>query len=1010
MARRRIPQVIDGHLQQIDTTDGSLPAIVVGSAAWYAWLKGEATQSFAYRSTLGSLTARRERLHGKGYWYAYRTQHGQLHKAYLGKPEELTRERLNKVAAALGADSTPIARGASPQTPPDSTTRAHEQALLATKLFIPPPAPTLVARPRLIAQLTAGVAHAVTLVSAPAGWGKTTLLSTWHADLSGRGYPFAWVSLDANDPVRFWTYVLVALNTLCDGVSDTALTLLRSPQPPPVESVLTSLLNALIALPMDAVLVLDDYHVIEAQPIHHALTFLLKHLPPRLHLVIATRVDPPLLLARLRVRGALTEVRAADLRFTPEEAATFLTQAMGLPLEASQVAALEVRTEGWIAGLQSAALSAQGHPSESLGRFIDAFTGSNRYVLEYLAEEVLGQQGEAIQTFLLYTSVLDHLYAPLCDALLTMEQREAESSGQSQRADVLLEYVERANLFLIPLDKEQRWYRYHHLFAEVLRSRLQHAHPELVPELHRRASAWYEQHEMSAEAVQHALAASDFEHAAHLIEQSALSLALRGQVHRVLGWLNALPDAVVRSSARLCLCHAIMLMFTNQLEAVEVCLQDAETCVQADMPEDRARVIQGWVAGVRANLALFSGDLARCVAFARQTLDLLPETEVIMRAAAATGPAHAYLVSGDVTQASEDLVAASSAPVRASGDLFALLTSITLLARLQVMQGRLRQAAITYEQVVQVVPEQEMLRVLVGSAGYYFGLGDLLHEWNKLDAAEHTLMQGLELVRGTLTVDAQVVTQGYMALARLQQARGDSNRALATAVRWANGSGLSVDDDLSYPREQEYLTLARVRIAQGRDDPASRFLQDALNLLDRLLQDAEAKARMGSALEILILRALALDAQGDHQGALIALERAVMLAEPEGYTRIFLDEGEPMLTLLSELLATGHSARGYLHTLLAAGDHREHGHAVPPMPASAQTFQKPLQPLLDPLSERELEVLSLMADGASNAGIAEQLMLAISTVKRHVSNVFSKLSVTSRTQAVARARELELLQ
>jgi len=1049
MARHRIPQVIDGHLQQIDTTDGSLPAIVVGSAAWYTWLKGEATQSFAYRSTLGSLTARRERQHGKGYWYAYRTQHGQLHKAYLGKPEELTRERLNKVAAALEADATPIARGALPQTSPDSTTRAHEKALLATKLFIPPPAPTLVARPRLIAQLTAGVAHAVTLVSAPAGWGKTTLLSTWHADLSGRGYPFAWVSLDAgdNDPVRFWTYVLVALNMLCDGVSDTALTLLRSPQPPPVESVLTSLLNALIALPMDAVLVLDDYHVIEAQPIHHALTFLLKHLPPRLHLVIATRVDPPLLLARVRVRGALTEVRAADLRFTPEEAATFLTQAMGLPLEASQVAALEARTEGWIAGLQLAALSAQGHPSESLGQFIDAFTGSNRYVLEYLAEEVLGQQGEAIQTFLLYTSVLDHLCAPLCDALLTMEQREAEPSGQPQRADVLLEYVERANLFLIPLDKEQRWYRYHHLFAEVLRSRLQHAQPELVPELHRRASAWYEQHEMLAEAVQHALAASDFEHAAHLIEQSALSLALRGQVHRVLGWLNALPDAVVRSSARLCLCHAIMLMFTNQLEAVEVCLQDAETCVQADMPEDQARVIQGWVAGVRANLALFSGDLARCVAFARQTLDLLPETEVIMRASAATGPAHAYLVSGDVTQASEDLVAASSAPVRASGDLFALLTSITLLARLQVMQGRLRQAAITYEQVVQVVPEQEMLRVLVGSAGYYFGLGDLLREWNKLDAAEHTLMQGLELVRGTLTVDAQVVTQGYMALARLQQARGDSNRALATldafaqlaherhfvphllargaavqaqvelkqknlasAVRWANGSCLSVDDDLSYPREREYLTLARVRIAQGRDDPASRFLQDALNLSDRLLQDAEAKARMGSALEILILRALALDAQGDHQGALIALERAVMLAEPEGYTRIFLDEGEPMLTLLSELLATGHSARDYLHTLLAAGDHREYGHDAPPMPASVQTFQKPLQPLLDPLSERELEVLSLMADGASNAGIAEQLKLAISTVKRHVSNVFSKLSVTSRTQAVARARELELLQ
>ncbi len=1054
MARQRIPQVIDDRLQQIDTADGCLPAIVVGSAAWYAWLNGETTQSFAYRSAVGTLTARRERQHGKRYWYAYRTQHGQLYKAYLGKPEELTRERLNEVAAALEADSTPIAQRALPQTSPDSTVRAHEQELLATKLFIPPPVPTLVARPRLIAQLTAGVGRAVTLVSAPAGWGKTTLLSSWHADLSGSGYPLAWVSLDAgdNDPVRFWTYVLVALNTLYDGVSDEALALLRSPQPPPMEPVLTSLLNALTALPMDAVLVLDDYHAIEAHPIHHALAFLLEHLPPRLHLVIATRVDPSLSLARLRVRGALTEIRATDLRFTSEEAAAFLTEVMRLPFESSQIEALEARTEGWIAGLQLAALSAQGRTVERLAQFVEAFTGSNRYVLEYLSEEVLQQQPEEIQSFLLYTSLLDRLNGPLCDAML------GKDDGQA-----MLKQLERANLFIVPLDDEQRWYRYHTLFAGVLRSRLQHAQPKLVPELHRRASAWYEQHEMLAEAVQHALAASDFEHAADLIEQSYHAIAVRGQVRTVLGWLNMLPDQLVRTRPLLYIYQADMLMHTKQLEAAEARLQDAERSLKADMPRNQRRTILGLVAALRAILVRYTGDFERGVALAHQALKLLPETvnfghasamlgkllpETVNfgRASAMLSAAHAYLVSGDVTPSTECVVAATLAPARALNDFYMVLRSIALLSRLQILQGQLRKAATTYEEAVRVVPEQNVLRALSGGATYYFGLGDILREWNQLDEASRYLMDGMELMRGTQTIFADEVTLGHLALARLQRARGEYGRAIATletfaqlarernfvphllarglalraqvelaqgnlaaAIRWADLSGLSVEDDLNYPREVEYLTLARICIAQGRDDPASRFLQDALNLLNRLLQDAEAKARVHSAIEILILRVLALDAQGDHQGALIALERAVMLAEPEGYIRIFVDEGEPMLTLLSKLFATGHSARDYLQTMLAAGDHREPGHAVPPMPASAQTYLKPLHPLLDPLSERELEVLSLMAGGASNAEIAEQFVLAISTVKRHVSNIFSKLAVNSRTQAVARAREIGLL-
>jgi LuxR family transcriptional regulator, maltose regulon positive regulatory protein len=927
-----------------------------------------------------------------------------------------------------------------------TATKPHDHMLLATKLFIPPPTPTLVTRPRLVALLTAGARRAATLVSAPAGWGKTTLLSEWHAELSGSSYPFAWVSLDAsdNDPARFWSYILVALNTLHDGASDAAFTMLKSPQPPPIELILTSLLNALTALSTDAVLVLDDYHVIEAQPIHQALTFLLEHLPSRLHLVIATRVDPALSLARLRVRGVLTEVRAADLRFTPEEAAAFLTETMGLPLTAEQVSALEERTEGWIVGLQLAALSAQGRTAESMGKFIKAFTGSNRYVMEYLAEEVFEQQAESVQIFLLYTSLLDRLCAPLCDAVLLIEQEEA-GFGYLQRTHDLLEYLECANLFLIPLDEERCWYRYHPLFADMLRSRLQQTQPKLVPELHRRASTWYEQHRLYTEAVQHALAAPDVELAARLIEQYGLAVALRGQVHLVLGWLNALPDALVHSHARLCLYYALMLMFTNQLDAAEARVSEAEQSVRSDMPAYQARVILGWAAGIRANLARFSGDLARCVTLSHQTLELVPETEVMMRAAAALGPAQAFLVSGDVTAEVERLVAATVAPLRATGDLFALLTSITFLARLQVLQGRLREAAATYEQVLRLVAGQEVLRLLVGSAAYYFGLGDLLREWNDLDAAERFLAQGMDQLRGTLSVDAEVITLGYTTQACLKLARGDYSRALATldefellarrrnfvthivargyavraqvelaqgnlaaAIHWANTSGLRVEDDLCYLREREYLTLARVRIAQGRNDRNALLLQESLHFLDRLLRDAEGKARMHSAIEILILRALAFQAQGDYLEALTALERAVRLGEPEGYFRIFLDEGEPLLQLLSKLRATGHDASSYLMALLAEGELsiREH---IAPRSRLKELHSKASQSLLDPLSERELEVLHLMADGDSNYEIAEQLVLAVSTVKRHVSNIFSKLAVTSRTQAVARAREFGML-
>jgi len=698
---------------------------------------------------------------------------------------------------------------------------------------------------------------------------------------------------------------------------------------------------------------------------------------------------------------------------------------MGLDLSPEVMATLESRTEGWIAGLQLAALSLRGRTDVSA--YLAAFTGSHRFVLDYLSEEVVARQPTSVQAFLLHTAVLERLSAPLCEAVTGRAGSQA-----------MLEALEDANLFVVALDDERGWYRYHHLFAEVLYSQLQQAEPDLVPELHRRASAWYEQYGLGVEAVQHALAAPDVELAARLIEQYGLSIALRGQVHLVLGWLKALPEGLVRSHAGLCLYYALMLMFTNHLDAAEIHLHEAEQCIRSDMPADQARIIHGWVAGIRANLALFSGDLAGCIACSRQTLELVPETEVMIRAAAATGPAHAYLLSGDVRQEVEDLVAATAAPVRTTGDLFALLTSITLLAHLQVLQGRARQAAVTYEQVLEVVPGQDMLRVLVGSAGYYFGLGDLLREWNNLDAAERFLAQGMELVRGTLTVAAHVVTQGYTLQARLQQARGDYHGAIATldafahlagerhfvsglvahvaavrtqvklaqgdlkaSIRWADASGLSAsDDELSYPYEREYLTLVRVRIAQGRTDPAGSFLQDASHLLNRLLADAEAKARMSSVLEILVLHALSFHAQGKLPAALSTLERALTLAEPQGYIRLFVDEGVPMLTLLHHAHTRG-SASGYVATLLSAT-------------GSPGSTASPLHPsdagsLIEPLTERELEVLRLLVAGLSNAAIAQELVVTVGMVKRHVNSIYSKLDVNSRTQAVAHAHTLHVL-
>jgi LuxR family transcriptional regulator, maltose regulon positive regulatory protein len=913
--------------------------------------------------------------------------------------------------------------------------------ILATKLYIPLPRAKIVLRPRLIERLKEGLSSGckLTLISASAGFGKTTLVSEWAAGCSER--PVAWLSLDEgdNDITRFLTYFVAALQTIVANSGTGVLSALQSPQPPSSESILTALLNEISTISDNPILVLDDYHLVESKQVDQAVAFLIEHLPPQMHLVIATREDPHLPLARLRARSHLTELRAADLRFTPAEAAEFLNQVMGLNLSAEDIAALETRTEGWIAGLQLAAISMQGHQDAT--SFIKSFTGSHHFVMDYLMEEVLGQQSENVQAFLLRTSILDRLCGPLCDAVLL----DFPASGQET-----LEYLERANLFLVPLDNERRWYRYHHLFGELLRLRL--GHPQELQNYHLRASAWYEANDDPAEAFHHAFEAGDFDRAARLAEAAWQGMERNFQTAAWLGWVKKLPDAAICSRPRLCLQLGSAFSDAGEPEVSETHLQNAERALAGLTDQAEAKSLPGNIALIRASNAQNQGDLAETVKYAELSLQLIPDDDIYLHALAVITLELTHWATGNLEASIRAMYAWRDDMLRTGNQVF-VIASAFAVADMLVILGQLGKAEKTLRQAILQAAALGREAELV-TAHHHLGLALLAHERGDGIALRQHLQTAADLGQRTTLVDW--THRWNLAQARLKESAGEWEAALdlleearrayvRTAVpmlqpvearkarvylkqgqidkaaAWAHKRGLSVTDAVNYLGEYEWLTLARVRLAEGS-------FAGVNDLLERLLALAETQKRTGSVIEILLTQALVHQAQGSRSLALATMEHAIALAEPECYLRIFVDEGEPMRLLIMDFRSMiekqehpgTHRLFGYVNKLLATfpesmeaisqskianPKHLQLAHTAP----VGRRRGVQVSEMIEPLTDRELEILRFIAEGYSNAEISHRLYLALSTVKGHNLRIFSKLQVQNRTEAVARARELGLI-
>ena len=919
-----------------------------------------------------------------------------------------------------------------PAAAPAGAAMSGQDALLATKLHVPRPQPGFVPRPRLVQALGEGLARGRVLICAPAGFGKTSLLADWAR--SG-GRPVAWLGLDAgdNDPARFWRYVVAALDQAQPGIAERLGPLLGPPAPRSFEGLATALINELAAQPGrdEVLLVLDDYHLVDAGPVHESVAFLLENLPPGLLLVVSSRADPPLPLARLRARGQLAELRAAEFRFTTEEAAALLGATAGPVLPDTAVVALTARTEGWAAGLQLAALSLRGR-TDAAG-FVAAFSGSHRFVLDYLADEVLDGQPGQVRAFLLETSVLERLSGELCDAV----------TGRSG-SQAMLDHIERAGLFLVPLDEVRGWWRYHHLFADLLRARLEQEQPGRVQELHRAAAAWSDEHDLGDDAVRHALAAGDAAWAAQLVERYVDSLLRRSEGVTLRRWLSTLPVEVQRARPRLCLAQGFNAVVSGQVEAIEPHLDDAERAFAAtgSQPSEPpvgpaggvlANVPAG-IAFLRAELARLRGDAARAIDWDRQARAQLGESDFYLRTLVRANLAVADWLRGQLGQAERGL-AEALAERRAAGEGYLATRVCHDLGQVQRAQGNLDAALATCRQALDIAGEASSQPPHLGMA--HVGVAEVLYERDELAAALDHATRGVTLCRQLAFTPP--LAAGLVILARIRQAHGDAAAAIAAmgeagqvelspqvvalfnpvpsqrarlllaqgdvtaASQWAKAAGLSSEDEPDYPRAPGYLLLARVLLAQDRPGPA-------LTLLQRLLTTAASQGRIGNVIEIQALRALALAARGDHAGALGALAEAVTVACPQGYVRVFADEGAPMRALLTRLSAAQKDqrapARGvdpdYLAGLLRACG--QAGAAPPSRRAAAA-----LSGMAEPLTDREVEVLRLLAAGRSNQRIAHELVVALDTVKKHVTHVLGKLGATNRTEAVARARQLGLI-
>ena len=896
--------------------------------------------------------------------------------------------------------------------------------LLASKLYVPQPRPDLVQRTHLIDRLNIGIHQKLTLISAPAGFGKTTLLSEW---VSQSETPVAWISLDKGDvdSVHFIHYLVAALQSIQANLGKAALSMLRSPQQPPIKSIMINLIKEIADIPSEFVLVLDDYHSIDTKKIQHLVEFLVDYLPDQMRLIIATRVDPPLPLARLRVTNQLNELRTSDLCFTEDETTLFFNKTINLKLSSHDISILESRTEGWIAGLQLAGISMRSR--QDIPSFIKTFAGDDRHIVDYLAEEVLNLQSDQILNFLLQTSILNRLSEPLCDFVTNIKG--------SQK---ILDGLEKANLFIVPLDNKRRWYRYHHLFADLLRQRLHQKNSPLVPELHCRASKWYEQNNLKDEAVDHALAAGDFARAADLIEEHVDATWLHGEHAKLWCWLEELPAELVFSKPQLSILHAWDQLANGQQNVAEQSLEAAEQALDSGtnratetspiepdrLPGTDRMKLQGRIAATRALGASYRGDVAGIIQYARQALEFLPEQDSAWRSTAAMALGDAHSIKGEMAVAHQARLEALEAS-KATGNIYLImLTSLRLSVTLR-QRGRLRQVLEVCLHLIQLADENGLAQTAI--TGWLLATwGEVLAELNNLDEATDKAGKGVELTERGYDVALPVLGWSYLGLMRVLFSRGDmagveeiiqkmeniareydvppwitnqiaawkgrtwlAQGKLAALSQWVQERGLDVNGEPTFLHEMEYVVFARVLIAKGR-------LDEGIKILQRLLKAAETGGRTPRVIEILMLQALAFQAGGDTTQAIATLDRALTLAEPEGFVRIFVDEGPPIAELLEKILdAKVDVPRAYVKKLMSA--------------FRLSKFIKTDDGLVERLSERELEVLGLIAAGLSNKKIMKELFISLSTVKTHIRNIYSKINVHSRTKAILRAKELGLL-